>query len=251
MQAIPGLPEIRPGDDLAGALAAALRRSGLTLEVGDILVLAHKIVSKAEGRLVKLSTVTPSDRARELGRALNKDPRKVEVILRESERVLRAEKKADHEQGVLICRHRMGFTSANAAVDESNIPEAETVALLPEDPDASARRIRAGLRELTGVAIGLLISDTFGRPWRVGLVNVAIGLAGVPACLDWRGQPDAYGRPLQVTRPAFADEVAAAAGLLMGKRAMTPAILVRGLAWTEASGSARELVRPEEEDLFK
>ena len=250
LKALEGLPDIQPGDDLAGLILAALERQSVILAGGDILVIAHKVVSKAEGRLVRYAGVTPSAKAVELATALRRDPRKVEVILGESKRVIRAVDRPGLPEGILITEHRLGFISANACVDESNVGEAEAALLLPEDPDRSARALRTRL-EAGGISpIGIIISDTFGRPWRIGHVNVAIGLAGVPASLDLVGQPDAYGRMLKVTRPATADELAAGAGLMMPKDGRCPVVLCRGLEWSPVQSSARELLRASNEDLF-
>jgi coenzyme F420-0:L-glutamate ligase/coenzyme F420-1:gamma-L-glutamate ligase len=251
MQVLPGIPDIAPGDDLAALLLASIERAALVLRDGDILVIAHKVVSKAEGRIRRLADVQPGARARELGLELNKDPRKVEVILGESSRVVRAIKRPGQLEGTLIAEHRLGFICANAAVDESNVGAEETVILLPEDPDRSAREICAVLERAGGVRLGLVITDTFGRPWRMGLVNVAVGLARVPSQIDLVGQRDAFGRELSVTVPALADELAAASGLLMSKDGKTPAILFRGIEWTPDNSSARDLVRPQQEDLFR
>ncbi|MFN0042456.1 MAG: coenzyme F420-0:L-glutamate ligase [Alphaproteobacteria bacterium] len=250
MRALPGLPDVRAGDDVAALILEALKRADLALDDGDILIVAHKIVSKAEGRLVRYADVTPSDEAIRLGHSIRKDPRRVELILRESARIIRAVDRPGLPEGILIAEHRLGFISANAAIDESNIGEPDAALLLPEDPDASARALRKILEGASGKTIGVLICDTFGRPWRIGHVNVAIGLAGVPASLDLVGQKDAYGRTLRVTRPATADELAAAGGLLMPKDGKCPVVLCRGLEWTPGTDSARDLIRPREEDLF-
>lgn len=246
-----GIPDVRPGDDLCELLAAALEAEGATLEAGDILVVAHKIVSKAEGRIVRLADVQPGREAIELADKVGKCPAKVEVILGESNRVLRAVKHPNKPEGVLIAEHRLGFVCANAAVDESNVGEDDAVILLPEDPDRSARELCAALERRFDVPLGLIIADTFGRPWRVGLVNVTIGLANVPSCVDLAGQKDAYGRVLAVTTPAFADELAAASGLLMSKSGKQPVVVFRGVEWTRSEGSARDFVRPHQEDLFR
>jgi len=249
--AVGGLPEIAPGDDLAETIAAALPRSGACLLPGDIVVVAQKIVSKSENRMVRLEDYIPSDKARELAAEIGKDPRKVEAILRESSHVLRA--RATAADGVMITRHRDGWICANAGIDESNLGSGHDgmLLLLPEYSDRSAVRIRAGLERRFAAPIGVVISDTFGRPWRNGLVNVAIGVAGVPAVVDWAGRGDAYGRMLKVTIPAFADEVAAMAGLLMAKDAGLPVVVIRGLSWSdEATASARDLLRPLENEMF-
>ena len=252
--AVPGVPDIRPGGDLGALIVDALDGAGMVLDDGDIVVVAHKVVSKAEGRIVALADVAPGARADRLAVEVAKDPRKVEIILRESADVLRTARHPGAGTGVLITRHRLGFISANAGVDESNVgptPDGgDSVVLLPEDPDASARALRARLEARFDARIGVVITDTFGRAWRVGLVNVAIGIAGVPARLDLRGANDAYGRAMHATMPAFADEVAAASGLVGGKDAMTPVTVVRGLDWTESTDTAAALLRPPAEDLF-
>lgn len=253
LRVLQGVPGIEPGDDLPGLLAHAARQSKLTVHNGDVLVVAQKIVSKSEDRYVYLPDVQPSQQAYELAARVNKSPRKVQVILDESRRVVRAAPPRDgHAEGVLITQHRLGFTCANAAVDESNINRPDSVLLLPAEPDASARNLKRALASLLGVELGIVISDTFGRPWRRGLVNTAIGVAGIPALTDLTGSLDAYGRRLRVTVPAFADEIAAAAGLLMIKDANTPVVLFRGLRWqADPASSAQDLLRPEKEDLFR
>lgn len=251
MVALAGIGDIRPGDDLADILVKAIQGNAVQLKDGDILVIAHKIVSKAEGQVVSLETIKPSEEARQLATQLNKDPRKVEVILRESHRVVRSFKHPQQAEGVLIAEHRLGFICANAAVDESNVGEENTVILLPRDPDNSARRICAALEETFAVRLGVVITDTFGRPWRTGLVNVAIGLANVPAQVSLVGDQDAFGRELTVTIPALADEIAAASGLLMSKSGKTPAILFQGVDWESTPSSATDLIRPQKEDIFR
>lgn len=243
-----GLPEIRPGDDLPALLAAHLTE----LQAGDILVVAQKIVSKAEGRFVTLNEVVPSPEALSLALEVRKDARLVELVLRESGEVVRA---APH---VLITRHRLGHVMANAGIDASNIGSAGElggegrVLLLPEDPDASAVRIADALEARFGVRPGVVISDSFGRPWRMGTVNVAIGIAGMPALIDRRGERDRDGRVMQMTLIALADSVAAAAGLAMGEGAEgIPAAVVRGLDWTSAAQTSGALLRPVGEDLFR
>ena len=234
------LPEVCPGDDLGELIGSRSK-----LERGDVIVVAQKVVSKAEGRIVSLQTVTASSEAVRIAANLvaGPDARMVQVILNESVRVLRS-------QRVLITETRHGFVCANGGVDHSNVPGADDVTLLPEDPDASADRLRGRLRELTGVDVGVIVSDTFGRPWRLGIVNVALGVAGLPALLDLRGSLDDEGKPLHATVLAIADEIAAGAGIVMGKTARTPAVIVRGLQ-LHGSGSGRELVRPAAEDLFR
>ena len=239
-----GLPEIRPGDDLPALLAAHLAE----LRAGDILVVAQKIVSKAEGRFVALGDVVPSPEALSLAREVRKDARLVELVLRESVEVVRA------APNVLITRHRRGHVMANAGIDASNIGSAGEgrVLLLPEDPDASAARIGDALETSFGVRPGVVISDSFGRPWRMGTVNVAIGIAGMPALIDRRGEQDRDGRVMQMTLIALADAVAAAAGLAMGEGAEgIPAAVMRGLDWAGAAQTAGALLRPVGEDLFR
>lgn len=235
-----GLPEVAAGDDLGELIGA---RIGLV--AGDIVVVAQKVVSKAEGRTRNLADVIASDEAVRLAPRLvaEPDPRFVQVVLDESVRILRTER-------VLITQTHHGYVCANSGVDQSNIPGSSVVTLLPVDPDSSAERLRARLREITGVAPGVIVSDTFGRPWRLGIVNVALGVAGMPALLDLRGQNDDAGRELHATVLAVADEVAAAAGLVMGKTERTPVVVVRGLE-LEGSGRGSELIRPAAEDLFR
>jgi coenzyme F420-0:L-glutamate ligase/coenzyme F420-1:gamma-L-glutamate ligase len=241
-----GIGEIAAGDDLAAILAGAL---GATApEKGDILVVTSKIVSKAEGRRVALDSVAPGARAMEIAGAIGKDPRLVELALAESTDVVR------QARGVLITRHRLGLVMANAGIDASNIGEGhdDSVLLLPEDPDASAQALRVGLTERLGVELGIVLSDSFGRPWRNGVVNVSIGTAGLPAIHDRRGEVDRDGRVLQVTQIAYGDLIASAAGLAMGEAAEgIPAALVRGCKLPDMDIPAARLVRPLEEDLFR
>jgi coenzyme F420-0:L-glutamate ligase / coenzyme F420-1:gamma-L-glutamate ligase len=236
---LPGLPEVRPGDDLAALIAAA---ADGTLRAGDVLVVAHKVVSKAEGALVDLADVEPSERARELA-GVAKDPRHVQVVLDEAIGLVRA------ERGVLIARTRHGFVCANAGVDASNAPAEGTLVLLPRDPDASARALRAALPGRPAV----VVADSFGRAWRHGQVEVAIGVAGLRPLEDWRGRADAAGRDLRATWIAVADEAAAAADLVRGKDSREPAVVVRGLerhVTAEDGPGAGALLRPPAEDLF-
>jgi coenzyme F420-0:L-glutamate ligase / coenzyme F420-1:gamma-L-glutamate ligase len=239
--AVGGLPEVREGDDIARLLLGA----GAHFGGSDVLVVAHKIVSKAEGRTVALSEVTPSEQALELASGTEKDPRAVQVVLDETAVLVRA------ERGVLICRTPHGFVCANAGVDLSNVEDG-VAALLPVDADRSARHIRDALRARAGVDAAVIVSDTFGRAWRHGLTDVAIGVAGVAAVVDLRGETDGLGRELQVTEVAVADEIAGAAELVMGKAARIAAAIVRGLdpSW-QRDGSARELVRAPHDDLFR
>lgn len=249
--AVPNLPDIKPGDDLVALILKATQESGMTFADGDILVIAHKVISKSEGRIVCLADIEPSQEAIELAKVVNKDPRKIETILSESKRVVRAIKRPDQDEGILIAEHRLGFICANAAVDESNVDLPGHVILLPVDPDASARSLCAGLEKATGKQLGVVVTDTFGRPWRMGLVNVAIGLANVPGKVDMAGQEDAYGRELKVTVPALADELAAASGLLMSKEGKKPALIFKGVEWSRMDSSALDLIRPQQEDLFR
>lgn len=251
LYAIPDIPEIKAGDDLAAVLGDAVEAAGLSLQDGDVMTSAHKIFSKAEGRIVSLTGVTPSEDAQRYAQELNKDPRKVEVILQQSSRVVRHFKRATQNEGTMICEHKLGFISANAAVDESNSGVDETLILLPEDPDASAARMQKALSERFNARIGFAITDTFGRPWRLGQVNVAVGLAGVPATIKEQGNSDAHGRLLSVTEPAFADELAAASGLVISKSGQTPVVLFRGLSWSFEESSAQDLIRSKKEDMFR
>ncbi|MEQ1940856.1 coenzyme F420-0:L-glutamate ligase [Mesorhizobium sp. VNQ89] len=248
---IPGIGEIEAGDDLAALIADTAEAAGMEIAPDDIVVVAQKIVSKAEGRLVPLADFVPSEQAERLAEEIGKDVRKVEAILSESTGVIRARRQPP--DGLLITRHRHGWICANAGIDESNLGAGREgmLLLLPDDPDASARKIREGLETRYGGPIGVVVSDTFGRPWRNGLVNVAIGVAGVPVLVDWTTRTDAYGRGLKATLPAFADEVAAAAGLLMAKDAGLPVVVLRGLDWKDdEAASARHVLRPVEQELF-
>jgi coenzyme F420-0:L-glutamate ligase / coenzyme F420-1:gamma-L-glutamate ligase len=240
LTAVEGLPEVRPGDDLGELIGSRFK-----LETGDVIVVAQKVVSKSEGRIVSLRSVTASEEAVRIASQLvaSPDPRMVQVVLDESVRVLRSER-------ALITETRHGFVCANGGVDHSNVPGDDELTLLPEDPDASASRLRVRLRELAGVDVGVIVSDTFGRPWRLGIVNVALGVAGVPAMLDLRGSLDDVGKPLQATVLAVADELAAAAGLVMGKTNRAPVVIIRGLG-LEGRGAGRDLIRPAAEDLFR
>jgi len=248
---LPGMPEIREGDDLAGLIVEGVRRANEVLLDGDVVVVAQKVVSKAEGRRVRLSTVVPSEAARELAGKTHKDARKVELVLRESRGIVRVREGQDDREGVLVTEHRLGLVCANAGVDESNVGSEGGVLCLPEDPDASAERLRVHLHSAFRARLGVIITDTFGRAWRLGLVNVAIGLAGFPAVSCLIGERDRDGRALRVTQNAVADEVAAAAGLSMGKAQGRPAIVVRGLTWDSVGSCASDLLRAEQEDLFR
>jgi len=240
--AVEGLPEIGAGADLGGLIA----QHAPTLETGDVIVVAQKIVSKAENRLKDLSVLEISSDAQHLASRLDADPRLVQAVLNESVRVVRDDR-------VLIVETNHGFVCANAGVDRSNIPGADMVSLLPVDCDASADALQRRITEVSGVKVGVVISDTFGRPWRNGLTNVALGVAGCVALVDYRGRPDDFGRPLNATMVAVADEIAGAAELLMGKTRRIPVIVVRGLVLdcADASGTGKELVRPASLDLFR
>jgi coenzyme F420-0:L-glutamate ligase/coenzyme F420-1:gamma-L-glutamate ligase len=240
-----GIGEVRPGDDPAALLLAAFERQGERFQDRDILVVTQKIVSKAEGRLVDLDGVEPSETARDLSAVSQRDPRLIEVALRESARIVRM------ERGVLISETSHGFVCANAGVDASNLGSPNVVALLPVDPDASANRIRRRIVEQAGVELAVVISDTFGRPWRNGQTNVAIGVAGLRPIRDYRGRPDSAGLTLQVTEIAVADELASAAELAMGKLDRVPAAVIRGYPYEPGDGHARELVRDPALDMFR
>ena len=243
--ALDGIPEVRAGDDLAALITASAEASALRLTDDDVVVVTQKIVSKAEGRLVELASVQPSDFASDWGRRWGKDPRQVELVLRESAEIVRM-----GPGGLIISRTRHGLVCANAGVDISNVGGGEVASLLPLDPDASARGIREGLRERVGVAPAVIVSDSFGRPWRNGIVNVAIGSDGIEALLDLRGAPDAAGREMQATVIAVADELASAADLVGGKVEQRPVVVVRGYAWRPSRVGASVLVMERERDLF-
>ncbi|HWB51903.1 MAG TPA: coenzyme F420-0:L-glutamate ligase [Stellaceae bacterium] len=246
---LPGVPMVQPGDDLAAFAVSALVDAAIAPEAGDVLVIAQKIVSKAENRFVDVSRVTPSERAKKLAEQTGKDPRFCEVVLSESKRIVR------HRENLIIAEHRRGWVMANAGIDHSNVADGEgheRVLLLPVDPDASARAIRDELVASYGVPIAVIVSDSFGRPFRRGTVGIALGAAGLPAVIDWRGHPDLFGRALEVTETGFADEIAAAASLVMGQAdEALPMVLVRGLRWTAPDADAAALVRPPEHDLFR
>jgi coenzyme F420-0:L-glutamate ligase/coenzyme F420-1:gamma-L-glutamate ligase len=249
LAALAGIKLVEPGDNLGAIAAAAFAANGLAPEDGDILVVAQKIVSKAEGRYVDLAAVRPSLAAEALAAEIDKDPRFVEVVLSETRRMVR------RRPGLLIVEHRLGFVMANAGVDHSNLPSedaTERVLLLPLDPDRSARALREALVAAFGAHLAVIISDSFGRAWRKGTVGVALGAAGLPALVDLRGHPDLFGRQLQVTETGFADEIATAAGLVMGQaNEGVPMVLVRGLSWSAPEVPAAALVRPAEHDLFR
>ena len=243
--AIEGIPPVNKGDDLARLIVGGIEKTGLQLRAGDIVVVCQKVVSKAEGRVVDLKTIAPSEFANILAKRWEKDPRAVELVLRQTNRIVR------NDRGVIIVETGQGWVCANAGVDESNTLTDDSAILLPEDPDASAARIRAGLKNLCGLELAVLVTDTFGRPWRDGLTEFCLGIAGMNPILDLRGTTDLRGRELHHTVVAIADELAAAAGLLMEKAAAVPAVLVRGYAYQPFDGSAKVLIRPAEADLFR
>lgn len=244
IEALEGVPEIVAGDDLGAVIVDTAERRRLPLRDGDVLVVAQKVVSKAEGRLRNLEDVEPSARAVELAHGLAADARFVQVVLDESVRVVRSER-------VLVVETRHGYVCANAGVDHSNVPGSTWVSLLPVDCDASARSLRDRLRELARADVSVIVADSFGRPWRMGLANVALGMAGLPALVDYRGQRDDVGKELRATVMAVGDELAAAAELVMGKTARVPVAVIRGYHAEAPPGHGHELVRPPEEDLFR
>ena len=249
LTALPGIPMVRPGDDIGRLITDAIARAAISLAPKDVLVVAQKVVSKSEGRVVALDSVEPGPDAHAWATKTDKDPRLVELILGESRRVAR------HRPGVMIVEHNLGFVMANAGIDQSNVgplKEGEHAILLPVDPDASAARLRAAVHARYDVGIGVVISDSFGRPFRSGTAGVAIGVAGLPALLDLRGEPDLFDRELGVSISGFADEIAAAASLLMGQGAEgLPAVIVSGLDWSHPATNAAEIVRDPSEDLFR
>jgi coenzyme F420-0:L-glutamate ligase/coenzyme F420-1:gamma-L-glutamate ligase len=247
--AVPGIPLIKPGDDIATVIGDALKSAEFELTTGDIVVIAQKIVSKSEDRYVELNSVVPSDKALSLAKDIGKDPRFIEVVLSESDEVVR------HRPNIMIVAHRLGYVMANAGIDQSNIEHSdgeERVLLLPKNPDGSAAALKSKFDAAFGASVGVIINDSFGRPWRNGVVGVALGVAGLPSLLDMIGAPDMFGRPMQVTEIAVADEIAAGASLLMGQAAEgLPVVVVRGLSFSGASRPASALVRPRERDMFR
>ncbi|WP_047863777.1 coenzyme F420-0:L-glutamate ligase [Rubrobacter aplysinae] len=235
-----GLPEVRPGADLSALVAGAAG-----LRDGDVLVVTHKIVSKSEGRIVALSGVEPSPFARQFAAEHGKDPRQTEVVLRESRRIVKM------DRGVLITETHHGFVCANAGVDASNVPGEDEVCLLPLDPDASAARLHAALRDRLGITVPVVVSDSFGRPWREGITNVALGVAGMRPLADYRGQTDPHGYPLEASILAVADELASAAELVVGKTSAVPLAIVRNYGYEPGGGSGAELVMSPDKDLFR
>jgi coenzyme F420-0:L-glutamate ligase / coenzyme F420-1:gamma-L-glutamate ligase len=239
---VEGIPEIQPGDDLPELI---VRVAGEDLRAGDILVVTHKIVSKVEGRLVDLRAVEPSALAKGFAARYERDPRRIEVVLRESRRIVRM------DRGLIIAETHHGFVCANAGVDVSNVPGDDMVCLLPVDPDASAAKLREALVTHTGSELAVIVSDSFGRPWREGITDVAIGVSGMDPLVDYRGRRDHHGHPLEASVLAVADELAAAAELVMGKTARIPVVIVRGYPYERGSGTGRDLLMPPERDLFR
>jgi coenzyme F420-0:L-glutamate ligase/coenzyme F420-1:gamma-L-glutamate ligase len=239
---IGGFPEVRPGDDLGALVAEAVEA---ILRSGDVLVVTHKVMSKAEGRLVDLGTVEPSALAKGYAARWGKDPRQIEVVLRESRRVVRM------DRGIVISETHHGFVCANAGVDASNVPGEDTVCLLPADPDASAARLRQALARRLGVEAPVVVSDSFGRAWRFGITDIAIGVSGMHPLADYRGRKDPHGFPLEASVLAIADELAAAAELVMGKTDGVPLAIVRGYAYERGAGTGRDLLMPPERDMFR
>jgi coenzyme F420-0:L-glutamate ligase/coenzyme F420-1:gamma-L-glutamate ligase len=249
LRALDGVPMVKAGDDLAGIILDALSVAGLSLRAGDVVVLAQKIVSKAEGRLVELSGIEPSPRAVEIATRSDKDPRVVQLILDESDEVLRV------RPGAVIVGHRLGFVAANAGIDQSNIgigEDDDRVLLLPLDPDGTCGRLRAELKARTGIDVAVVIIDSIGRAWRNGTVGTAIGVSGMAGLLDLRTKPDLFGRPLKTSELGLADELASAASLVMGQSSEgRPIVLARGVPYARRDGNAHELIRPKEIDLFR
>lgn len=249
LTALGGVPLVEAGDDLSSLVLQGLAASGEQLQAGDVVILAQKVVSKAEGRMVDLRDVRPSTRAIDMAREAGKDPRIVQLILDESTEVLRA------RSGVIVVEHRLGFVAANAGIDQSNVNQDggdQHALLLPEDPDGTCKAIRQALCERTGIDVAVLIIDSFGRAWRNGTIGTAIGVSGIPGLLDMRGQPDLFGRQLHTTEVGMADELAAAASLIMGQSSEgRPIVLARGVPYARRDGSARELLRSRQRDLFR
>jgi coenzyme F420-0:L-glutamate ligase/coenzyme F420-1:gamma-L-glutamate ligase len=242
---IKGIPEVAPGDDLPGFILEAAEHQGTPLRAGDVLLVTQKVVSKAEGRLVELSTVKPSGFARQFADQWGRDARLVEVVLRESSRIVRM------DRGILVVETKHGFVCANAGVDSSNTGRQGLVSLLPDDPDRSAEEIRSQIEKRTGASVAVIISDSFGRPWRAGIDQVALGVAGLPPLRDYSGRKDPHGYELRLTQVAVADEMAAAAELVMGKLERIPAAIIRGYSASPGHGSGRQLLREPDKDLFR
>jgi len=241
---VTGIPEVSPGADLAELITAAIKTAGTAVLTGDIFVVAQKVVSKAEGKIVSLDAIQPSAEALLWAGKYGRDARLIELVLRQAKRIVRM------ERGVIVTETRHGFVCANAGVDASNVP-AGTALLLPDDPDGTARRLCEQLSATFALSLGVIISDTFGRPWREGLVNVALGVHGIPALLDYRGHRDSNGNVLSATVIALADELASAAELVMGKTSRTPVAIIRGISFSAAAGTGRELIRSPESDIFR
>lgn len=242
---IPGIPQVHPGDDFTALLLDAIERAKIGVENGDVIVICQKVISKAENAVIDLKTIEPSPFAQQIAALWDKDPRMVEVVLRESSRIVRM------KNGVIITETKHGWVCANAGVDASNSYGDDIVIVLPKDPDASARRLRAEVKTRRNATVAIIITDTFGRPWRDGLVEFAMGVAGLDPLLDLRGQSDLQGRELHHTIVAVADELAAAAGLLMEKDAAIPAVLIRGYRYAPVESDSKKLIRPAEADLFR
>jgi coenzyme F420-0:L-glutamate ligase/coenzyme F420-1:gamma-L-glutamate ligase len=243
--ALEGFALVRDGDDLPKTIVDVAMKNDVRLEEGDVIVVAQKVFSKAEGRVVKLGDVTPSREAEELAKVIGKSSEFVELVLGETKRVV----KASHD--ILLVEDKRGLISINAGIDKSNVQGRDNFALLPENPDDSAEKCRLRVKELTGKSVGVIISDTFGRAWRVGQVNVAVGVDGLKPMIDYRGRKDMFGKELNVTQMAVADELASAAELVMRKSDGVPVAIIRGAKYPKGKGTARDLVRPEEEDLFR
>ncbi|MEM3383119.1 MAG: coenzyme F420-0:L-glutamate ligase [Nitrososphaerales archaeon] len=241
---IEGIPEVKIGSDIASLIANSIKKQGIKILNNDIIVVTHKIVSKAEGRIVDLKKIKPSDFALKISKRRKKDPRMVEVILREAKRIVRM------DRGMIIAETRHGFVCANAGVDKSNVKGEDMVSLLPINPDRSAQLIKDGIKRKLNVDVAVIISDTFGRPWREGQTNVAIGVAGLEPILDYRGKKDNHGYTLKATAIAVADELASAAELVMGKLKKIPIAIIRGYKYNEGKGSIKSLIRPRLKDLF-
>jgi len=239
------IPIVKQGDNIGDQIVKAAKEEGVQIQDHDVIVVAQKIISKAEGKVVNLESITPSTFAEAISKTTGKDPRHVEVILRETKNMVRM------REAHLIVETRHGFVCANAGVDRSNVENGNSVTLLPVDPDKSAREIRRRIKELTGADVGVIVSDTFGRAWRIGQVDVAIGLDGLRPVADYRGTKDMFGYVLNVTQIAIADELASAAELVMRKRDGIPVVIVRGFEYAPGKGSAKDLIRPKEEDLFR
>ena len=249
--ALEKFPQIRVGDNLGFIISKSIADNSIKLRSGDVICIAQKVVSKSEGCIYELKKIKPSKKAIEISSKLNKDPRKVEIILRESKSIIRVFKHENQNEGVMICEHKLGFISANSGVDESNTGKNGLVITLPKNPDISAQNICKIISEKFNCNIGVIITDTFGRPWRLGQLNVAIGLSKIPATIDEKGNFDNSGRKLKVTEPAFVDEIAAASGLVIKKNSNTPVVIVQGLKWKEANSKIDDIIRKVEEDMFR